>query len=53
MSDDTTLKDCERQRVECYTRVMGYFRPKQAFNVGKKQEMADRKLFVEVKEKPE
>ena len=41
------LKDSERQRVECWTRVMGYFRPVSHFNEGKKSEFANRKWFIE------
>ena len=39
------LKDSERQPVECWTRVMGYFRPVSHFNKGKKSEFANRKWF--------
>lgn len=42
------LKDEERTRVECWTRVMGYHRPVSAFNRGKKQEHRDRMKFQEV-----
>lgn len=41
------LKDEERTRCEVWTRVMGYHRPVQAYNVGKKQEFKDRKYFTE------
>ena len=41
------LKDEERQVTECWTRVMGYFRPVDSFNIGKKQEHKDRKLYQE------
>ena len=41
--------DTERQPCEVWTRVMGYFRPVEAFNIGKKQEYADRKCFSESK----
>ena len=34
--DDIVLKDSERQRCEVWTRVMGYHRPVQSFNIGKK-----------------
>lgn len=47
-----TLKDSERQKCEVWTRVMGYHRPVQAFNIGKKGEFADRKFFTESKCKP-
>lgn len=39
------LKDSERQPCEIWTRVMGYYRPVDAWNIGKKQEFADRKYF--------
>ena len=46
-NQEIKLKDCERQPVECWTRVMGYFRPVSHFNVGKKSEFANRKWFRE------
>lgn len=39
------LKDSERQLCEIWTRVMGYFRPVDQFNIGKKSEHAERKYF--------
>ena len=33
------LSDEERQPVECWTRVMGYFRPVSQFNNGKQSEV--------------
>lgn len=39
------LKDEERQAVECWTRVMGYFRPVSSFNKGKISEYNERKWF--------
>ena len=43
-----TFKDGTKQQiVECYSRVMGYLRPQSEYNVGKRQEHADRKLFKE------
>jgi len=33
------------QPTECYSRVVGYIRPVSAWNVGKQQEMKDRKVF--------
>ena len=39
----------ERQSVECWTRVMGYFRPISQFNKGKKSEFEDRIWFAEEK----
>ena len=47
--DEIVLKDSERQRCEVWTRVMGYHRPVQSFNVGKKGEFAERKYFQESK----
>ena len=43
------LKDEERQPVECWTRVMGYFRPVSHFNKGKKAEFSERVWFSEEK----
>ena len=39
---DIKLTDEERQPCEVWTRVMGYFRPVSAFNIGKKSEYAER-----------
>lgn len=44
-----TLQDEERQPCEVWTRVMGYFRPVEAFNVGKKSEYAERVCFSQKK----
>jgi len=41
------LKDNERQPCEVWTRVMGYHRPVQSFNIGKKGEFEERKYFEE------
>ncbi|EFW28197.1 ribonucleoside triphosphate reductase [Actinomyces sp. oral taxon 171] len=40
----------EAEPVECevWTRVMGYFRPVRSFNIGKKGEYAERRMFTEV-----
>ena len=43
--EEIVLKDEERQPCEVWTRVMGYFRPTNFYNLGKKQEYADRKCF--------
>lgn len=43
------IQDSERQRCEVWTRVMGYHRPVESFNIGKKGEFADRKYFTEDK----
>lgn len=39
--------ESQRQPVECWTRVMGYFRPVSHFNKGKKSEFAERTWFIE------
>lgn len=46
-SSIVTLNDAERQPCEVWTRVMGYFRPVSAFNIGKKSEYAERICFKE------
>ncbi len=43
------LDDAERQPCEIWTRVMGYFRPVNFFNKGKKSEYAERVCFSEPK----
>ena len=35
----------KRQRCEVYSRVVGYIRPIQQWNIGKQAEWADRKVF--------
>lgn len=35
----------QRQRCEVYSRVVGYIRPIQQWNIGKVQEHKDRKFF--------
>ena len=63
LADDKSVIDCDcsaqtvtfrtddgpriRQVVECWTRVMGYHRPVSSFNIGKKGEHAERKMFRE------
>ena len=46
---EVLLSDDERQPVECWTRVMGYFRPVSHFNKGKQSEYAERVWFTEAK----
>ena len=41
------LDELERTRCEVWTRVMGYHRSTDAFNVGKAQEHKERVYFVE------
>lgn len=43
----THLDDSERQPCEVWSRVMGYYRPTDSYNVGKKAEYDDRTCFVE------
>ncbi len=43
------LTDAERQPCEVWTRVMGYFRPYNHFNKGKKSEFNERCWFDEEK----
>ncbi len=42
----------EKMRTRCsiWSRVMGYHRPVSYYNIGKKQEFADRKYFKQPKE---
>jgi hypothetical protein len=42
-----TVPGEERQPVECYTRIMGYYRRKRDANPGKQSEIAGRRLFQE------
>ena len=44
---EITLNDHERQPCEVWTRVMGYHRPVDQFNAGKKSEYAERQEFIE------
>lgn len=46
-SDEFKLSENERQRCEIFTRVMGYIRPVSEYNIGKRQEHADRVHFEE------
>ena len=41
------LNEEERTPCECWTRVMGYFRPYSHFNNGKKSEFDERQWFTE------
>ena len=49
MSDREILKEMEKRRTKCvvYTRVMGYHRPTETFNIGKQGEFKERSHFVE------
>ncbi len=41
------LQDEERQPCEVWTRVMGYHRPVEQWNIGKRSEFRQRKAFKE------
>ena len=43
------LKKLQEKRTKCivYTRVMGYHRPVESFNIGKKGEHQERRFFTE------
>jgi len=49
MNRKEILKKLEEKRVKCvvYTRVMGYHRPVESFNIGKKGEHKERVQFAE------
>ena len=49
MNDDEILQNLQEKRTRCivYTRVMGYHRPVEGFNLGKKGEHAERVKFIE------
>jgi len=47
---EIALSDDERQPCEVWTRVMGYHRPVDSFNAGKRGEHAARKPFREPEE---
>ncbi|MDR0942448.1 MAG: anaerobic ribonucleoside-triphosphate reductase [Holosporales bacterium] len=41
------LTDDERTVCECWSRVMGFYRPVENYNAGKKSEFEERKCFKE------
>ncbi|WP_153015045.1 anaerobic ribonucleoside-triphosphate reductase [Sulfurovum riftiae] len=49
MKEKEILQKYEEKRSRCivYTRVMGYHRPVESFNIGKKGEHKERKFFTE------
>jgi anaerobic ribonucleoside-triphosphate reductase len=49
MTSEKLAKELESKRTKCmiYTRVMGYHRPVESFNLGKKGEHKQRAKFVE------
>lgn len=46
-STTTEIPAEKRTKCEIWTRVMGYHRPISQFNIGKKQEAAERQYFAE------
>ena len=42
-----TVLNSKRQKCIVYTRVMGYHRPVESFNIGKTGEHKQRKQFIE------
>jgi anaerobic ribonucleoside-triphosphate reductase len=46
MSDRGKTMKCN-QKTEMYSRIVGYFRPVQNWNQGKKQEFVDRQVYSE------
>jgi anaerobic ribonucleoside-triphosphate reductase len=49
MKQNEILQKNKEQRTKCivYTRVMGYHRPVESFNIGKQGEHRERKFFME------
>ena len=49
MNQKKILEKLNEKRTKCivYTRVMGYHRPVESFNIGKKGEHQERKFFLE------
>ena len=49
MKKSEILEKNSDKRTKCvvYTRVMGYHRPVESFNIGKKGEHRERKQFIE------
>lgn len=49
MKDQEILEKLKDKRTRCvvYSRVMGYHRPVEGFNIGKKGEHKERVMFVE------
>jgi len=43
------MDDSKRTKCEVWSRCMGYLRPREDYNIGKRQEHLDRKMFTESK----
>ena len=54
MNQKKRLEELNEKRTKCivYTRVMGYHRPVESFNIGKKGEHQERKFFLEKASQP-
>lgn len=46
------VEDAERTECEVWCRVMGYMRPVQDWNIGKRQEHRDRRFYRVPDDKP-
>ena len=48
----TSMEDLEGQRTRCevYSRIVGYLRPVNQWNIGKKEEFRDRKTYDKTKQ---
>lgn len=51
MTSELILEQLKEKRTKCtvYTRVMGYLRPVESFNTGKKGEFSERKHYCATK----
>lgn len=51
LKDEYLLRTMQERRKKCivYTRVMGYHRPVESFNIGKQGEHKQRREFLEPK----
>ena len=47
-NDMNNVNNSERQKCEIWTRVMGYYRPIENYNLGKRSEYRERKCFKEI-----
>jgi len=45
LEDGTIIPESKRTKCEVYSRVVGYLRPVSQYNLGKKSEFKDRKVF--------
>jgi len=45
LENGVIIPEGKRMRAEVYSRVVGFLRPVEAFNVGKQEEFKDRKTY--------